>query len=278
MPERDLHTHSNASDGALFPHELVARAANLGIRQLGVTDHDTMDGVDEALAAGAELGVQVVAGTEISVRGPSGSMHLLGYFADPHPEPVRTRLAEIAAFRANRNRMIVDRLGELGVPLDWHDVERRAKGHVGRPHIADAMVAAGHVETKQEAFDRYLAAGMPAYVEAGSLTPEQAVRLIRESGGAPVLAHPLSLKLDAAALAGVVASMVEAGMVGLEVYRPDHDVVTRGAFRELCTRFDLVAGGGSDFHRPDPEGVEIGDAGEEAIPADTLDRILARAG
>jgi hypothetical protein len=271
----DPHTHSNASDGALFPHELVARAANLGITQLGVTDHDTMEGVAEALEAGERHGVRVVPGTEISVRGASGSMHLLGYFPGAHPEPVRTRLAEIAAFRANRNRMIVDRLGELGVPVDWHDVERRARGQVGRPHIAEAMVAAGHVQTKQEAFDRFLAAGMPGYVEAGSLSPEQATTLIRESGGAPVLAHPLTLKLDVEGLAGVVHSMTEAGLVGLEVFRPDHDSVTRGAFAGLCRRFDLVPGGGSDFHRPDPEGVEIGDAGDAGIPPDTLDRILA---
>jgi predicted metal-dependent phosphoesterase TrpH len=272
----DLHCHTSASDGALAPAELVARARARAVTTLGVTDHDTMDGVAEAVQAGEREGVRVVSGTEISVRGPSGSMHLLGYFRGPRPEPVATRLAEIAAFRASRNRRIVERLAELGVPVAWEDVERRANGQVGRPHIADALVAAGHVETKQEAFDRYLAAGMPGYVEAGSLTPEEAVRLVRESGGAPVLAHPGTLKLDGERLAGVVGSMVDAGLVGLEVYRPDHDDATRTSYLALCERFGLVPSGGSDFHRPDPAGPDVGDAGAVPLPEATLDRLLPR--
>jgi predicted metal-dependent phosphoesterase TrpH len=237
-----------------------------------------MAGVEEALAAGRDLGVTVVPGVEISVKGPSGSMHLLGYFRVPRPEPVWTRIEEIAAFRASRNRRIVDRLGELGVPVDWSDVEARAKGQVGRPHIAEALVAAGHVETKQEAFDVWLAAGMPAYVEAGSLNPSEATELIVESGGAPVLAHPGSLKLDDDGLSVVVEEMTAAGMRGLEVYRPDHDAERRAAYLALCDRFGLVPSGGSDFHRVGPEGLEPGNAGEVALPPDTLDRLLPSPG
>jgi predicted metal-dependent phosphoesterase TrpH len=137
------------------------------------------------------------------------------------------------------------------------------------------MVDAGHVETKQEAFDRYLAAGGPAYVEAGSLNPVQAVELIRESGGIPVLAHPGTLKLDDDALCEVVAEMTGAGLRGLEVYRPDHDLERREAYLALCERHALVPSGGSDFHRPDPLGPEPGDAGDVPLPLETLDRLFS---
>jgi predicted metal-dependent phosphoesterase TrpH len=272
----DLHCHTTASDGALSPAELVAHAHERGVVQLGITDHDTIAGLVEAIDAGDRLGLQIVPGVEISVRGPSGSMHLLGYFDDPRPEPLATRIEEIAAFRANRNRLIVERLVELGVPVEWEDVERRAKGQVGRPHIAEALVAAGHVATKQEAFDRYLAAGMPGYVEAGSLGPCEAVELIVRSGGAPVLAHPYSLKLDPDALAELVRDMAEAGMKGLEVFRPDHDDEQRALYSSLCERFGLVPSGGSDYHRTgDAKNVEPGDVGPWPVPDDTLERLLS---
>jgi predicted metal-dependent phosphoesterase TrpH len=273
----DLHCHTTASDGALAPAELVAHAHELGVTVLGVTDHDTIGGLEEALAAGDRLGLRVVPGVEISVRGPKGSMHLLGYFEAPRPEPLATRIEEISAFRANRNRMIVERLCELGVPVAWEDVERRARGQVGRPHIAEALVAAGHVETKQEAFDRYLAAGMPGYVEAGSLGPVEAVELICRSGGAPVLAHPSTLKLEPGPLSEVVGEMRAAGLRGLEVYRPDHDDDERALFLHLCDEHDLVPSGGSDYHRSgDAKGVEPGDTGALPVPEDTLSRLLAR--
>ena len=280
MADRDIHLHTTVSDGGLSPTEVVERAAARGVRTIAITDHDTISGVAEAVAAGERLGVKVVPGTEISVKGPSGSMHLLGYFGEIRPEPLATRIEEIAAFRANRNRMIVDRLVELGVPITWESVEQRAKGQVGRPHIAEAMVEAGHVETKQDAFDQYLATGMPAYVEAGSLTPTQAIELVTQSGGVPVLAHPNSLKLGSEELSALVGAMSAAGLAGLEVYRPDFDPSMRAAYLELCDRYGLIPCGGSDFHRVEPEGLDIGDNGDPPLPDTSLlallDTIAAR--
>jgi predicted metal-dependent phosphoesterase TrpH len=243
------------------------------VNVLAITDHDTIDGVPEAVAAGAHNGVRVIPGVEISVAGPSGSMHLLGYFSESAPEPLATRIREIADFRASRNRRIVDRLGELGMPIRWDDVARRAQGKIGRPHIAAALLDAGYVPDLQTAFDRWLATGQPAYVEAGSLGPEDAVQLVLASGGAPVLAHPGTLKLDDRSLGTFATRLRDAGLRGLEVYRPEHSPDRRAVYGALCERLGLVPSGGSDFHRDEPDGPQLGDAGEVPLPADTLARL-----
>ena len=167
------------------------------------------------------------------------------------------------------------RLAELGVPVEWEDVARRAQGKVGRPHIAAALVAAGHVATVQEAFDRYLDSSAPAYVDAGSLTGVEATQLVTASGGAAVLAHPDTLRLDDAALDVYVAELARAGLRGLEVFRPDHDWERRAFYGSLCERYGLVPAGGSDYHRSGEEkGLEPGSTGSEPLPPDTLERLL----
>src|SRR5690606_32209570 len=157
---------------------LVALAADCGVGVLAVTDHDTVAGVAEAARAGAALGVRVVTGVELSVRAPNGSLHLLGYFPGAAPPAFVERLAQMADARRDRARRIVDRLDALGVPVVFEDVVDRAGGPVGRPHIADALVAAGHVRSRQDAFDRYLADGGPAWVPHEGLQPDEAVRMV----------------------------------------------------------------------------------------------------
>jgi predicted metal-dependent phosphoesterase TrpH len=213
-----------------------------------------------------------VPGTELSVRPPSGSMHLLAYLPSTTAEPLATRMREIGDYRASRNQRIVARLNELGFALEWEDVARRARGRVGRPHIAAALLEAGHVATTQEAFDRLLADGRPAYVDAGSLGPEEAVELVSASGGAPVLAHPYSLKLGDAALERFVAGLVAHGLRGVECYRPDHDDRQREFSERLCAQLGLVPAGGSDWHGLS-DGPELGDCGPVPLPGDTLERL-----
>jgi predicted metal-dependent phosphoesterase TrpH len=238
-----------------------------------VTDHDTLGGVAEALAAGRRHGVRVVPGVELSVAAPSGSMHLLGYFRDPAPQPLADRLDELRAARERRARRIVERLAEIGAPVAFEDVAARAGGPIGRPHLAEALVAAGHARDRQDAFDRYLADGGPAWVPHSGLTPEQAVRLVAGSGGAPVLAHPASLRMTPDALAAFVQRLAAAGLRGVEVHRPDHTPERRDAYAGLARRHGLVPCGGSDFHRPG-EGLEPGDTGEPPLAPDTLARLL----
>lgn len=240
---------------------------------LAVTDHDTMAAVPAAAAAGAVRGVRVVPGVEISVRAPSGSMHLLGYFRDPAPRPLLQRLEALRRAREERALRILARLADLGAPVDPAEVAARAAGPIGRPHIAEALVAAGHARDRQDAFDRYLADRGPAWVPHAGIGPDEAVRLVTGSGGAPVLAHPASLAMAPAALGAFVGRLAAAGLRGMEVHRPDHTPERRHAFAALARRHRLVATGGSDFHRPG-EGLWPGDTGEPPLPEDAVDRLL----
>jgi 3',5'-nucleoside bisphosphate phosphatase len=199
-------------------------------------------------------------------------MHLLAYLPAATAEPLATRMQGIAEYRGSRNRRIVERLGELGYAITWDDVSSRAQGRVGRPHIGAALVDAGYVATLQDAFDQLLADGRPAYVDAGSLGPEEAVELVAESGGAPVLAHPYTLRMGDAELERFAARLAGHGLRGLECFRPDHDDAQRAFTRRLCAALDLVPTGGSDWHGR-PGAPELGDAGPVPLPGDTLERL-----
>ena len=251
----------------------MALAAAAGVVVLAVTDHDTLEGVPEAIAAGTKHGIRVVAGVELSVQTPSGSMHLLGYFRHPAPEPVTTRLVLLRAAREERARRIVALLGRLGAPIRFGDVAARAAGAIGRPHVADALVAAGHVRDRQDAFDRYLAHGAPAWMPHEGLEPEQAIRLVADSGGAAVLAHPASLRMGARELGPFVRRLVGWGLAGIEVHRPEHTPTQRACYAGLAHRNRIVAGGGSDFHRPD-DALRPGDTGDPPLALDTITRLL----
>jgi predicted metal-dependent phosphoesterase TrpH len=256
MPDRiDLHCHTTASDGRLSPTTLVQRAASDDVDVIGVSDHDTVDGIDEALAAAraASRDVVVVASIELSARWQGRNVHVLGPFLDHRSAPLRERLTGLRLDRARRAGAIVDRLNALGYELAMHDVLAEAgEGVVARPHIARALVARGHVASVRDAFTPDLIAdGGAADVPKQALTPVEAVELIRSAGGAPVVAHPgvghhegapqpLALEL--------LASMRDAGMVGLEVDHPDHDPLMREHMARVAADLGLIACGGSDFH------------------------------
>jgi 3',5'-nucleoside bisphosphate phosphatase len=274
-PVIDLHTHTTRSDGDLSPTQLVERAQAAGVRVLAVTDHDTMAGIPEAIEAGGRVGVQVVPGVEISVSYVSGSLHLLGYFAEPEPQPLTATLVELAAARRHRAERVVCLLGELGAPITLADIEARTGGTIGRPHVADALIAAGYVATRQEAFDRFLHDHGPAWVPHEGIGPEDAVALVRSSGGAPVLAHPGTLRLGTRQLDGLVAKLTHHGLLGIEVHRPEHTPDQRAAYRKLARRHDLILCGGSDFHRPG-DGREPGDTGDPPLKNTTHLRLADR--
>jgi 3',5'-nucleoside bisphosphate phosphatase len=242
---------------------------------LAVTDHDTMAGVAAALAAGAHRGVRVIAGVELSARAPSGSLHLLGYFpGTAPPSPLGERLAQLREARERRARLIVARLAALGAPVDFADVAARAEGAIGRPHVADALVAAGHARDRQDAFDRYLGDGAPAWVPHEGLEPREAIELVAASGGASALAHPASLRLPTRELAAYVQRLRGWGLGGIEVHRPEHPPERRASLARLARANGLVATGGSDFHRPE-DALRPGDTGLPPLPADAIDRLLS---
>ncbi|HET8630247.1 MAG TPA: PHP domain-containing protein [Thermomicrobiales bacterium] len=267
----DLHTHSTASDGTLAPARLVALAAARGLRVLALTDHDTTAGLAEAAAAAAEHGLRFVPGVELSTHVAAGEVHVLGYFIAPASPALADALARFRAAREGRARTIVANLAAAGAPVAYERVVELAGGAtIGRPHVARALVEAGHAASVQDAFDRYLVRGRPGYVERYRLLPPDAVRLIREAGGVPVLAHPHS----AADLDALLPDLLAAGLGGLECYYGDYDAAQRAALLALAARHDLVATGGTDFHGPGlAHGLPLGGV---AVPLGCVDALAAR--
>jgi len=275
----DLHAHTTASDGSFSPSELVAHAHEIGLNAIGVTDHDTIGGWDEAFIAGENLGVEIVPGVELSVAYEGGRFHLLAYYCAVESELTEV-LSEIQAARANRNGVIFDNLRELGLPLEEKEVFAFAgdKGVVGRPHFAQAMVARGYVASTQEAFDKYLADGQPAYSTKAVLTPQRAIELIHEAGGIAVWAHPpRSGKYSNDELEACLKDWVSWDLDGLETYYGAYtDAQAQWAAR-MQKRYDLLGTGGSDFHGAAKPNVKLGVAHTgKAVPDEVLDQLKAR--
>lgn len=264
----DLHAHTTVSDGGDSPSELVDKAAAAGLQTIAVTDHDNDGGCDEAVARGVELGIEVVRAVEISCdvedlteRGFAPSqrptMHLLGYFIPAEDNPLSAALADLQYHRANRNRIIVERLNELGIPLTFEEVENEAGGpgsQIGRPHFASVLVRHGAVPDYQSAFDEYLAKGAKAYISRKLYKPAEAIELMLSARVVPVLAHPFTLFLEAGETDGFVADLVDAGLKGIEGYHGDMPVEDQEPFRKLGEKLGIVVSGGSDYHgdmRPD---------------------------
>ncbi len=276
----DLHAHSTASDGKLSPTELVQLAAERRVRVLALTDHDTLRGVAEAQAAGRSLGVHVIAGVEISARHP-GQCHLLAWLPDPAPADFVAWTQTKEREREERAQAMVALLQAEGIEISWDDVRAAAKGNVGRPHVADALVKSGVVATRGEAFERYIGSGHAAYVPSGKVAPEDAVRLATAAGATVSLAHPSTLELSDADLDAFVGQLAAAGLDALEAHRGDHDSATQRAYVALAERHGLLVSPGSDFHsidrETDPRGKRtLGYVGDPGISDGALEALVSR--
>ena len=274
----DLHVHTTASDGTMSPEEVVRYAKDRGLKAIAITDHDTVDGVPRALEEGRRTGIEVVEGVELSVDTPRGTCHLLGYFVDPSDDGFREKLRVVQRARAERNLRMIERLRELGVELSLEEVRAIAPhGQLCRPHFALAMAKKGYVQSVDEAFERYLKKGGPAYVEKFKFTPEEAIESIRRAGGLPVLAHPFTLELEQQELEAFVRRLREQGLEGIEVYYPDHTEEQRAFYRQLAERYDLAITGGTDFHGASKEGIDLGvGRGDMALPYSLLEALKER--
>jgi predicted metal-dependent phosphoesterase TrpH len=249
MDRIDLHTHSNCSDGSLSPRELVQLAKKRDLRSIALTDHDTVAGVAEAVAAGKELGVEVVPGVEISAQYPPGTMHILGYCFSPSQQQLLKALKRLQKVRAARTPKIIERLQALGLEITTDEVLNLSRGQVGRPHIAKALVNRGYVSSIDEAFSRYLKKGAVAYVEKFRFSPQEAIALIRSAGGLAVLAHPFTLGITKPReLTLLVKELREMDLAGLEVFYPDHSKEMVVLYQDISKKLGLVCTGGSDFH------------------------------
>lgn len=256
----DLHLHSTASDGSLTPTEVVRLAKERGLAAVALTDHDTVDGLAEAVAAGEAFGVEVIPGVEISAQHGLGSMHVLGYFVNYTSPRLAERLAVLKKARAERNPRILAKLNALGIPLTLEEVKQvSGGGQVGRPHIARALYEHGYVRTLQEAFDLYLGNQGRAYVSKFRYPPEEAIAMIREAGGLAVLAHPFTLGLNTCdTLKPFLKDLMSMGLTGLECYYPEHSPEQEALYLKLARDLGLLVTGGSDFHGDNKPEVDLG--------------------
>ena len=246
----DLHTHSSRSDGTDAPADLVRAAVAAGLDVVALTDHDSATGWDEAAAAAEEAGIGFVPGMEISCKHGGRSVHLLAAWPDPSYEPLVRLLDRVLDGRDERMPQMVEKLRALGYPITVDDVLAQAEGarSIGRPHIADALVAAGSVQNRDEAFATLLGSGGPAYVSRPAAGLEEAVRVVGESGGVTVIAHPWGRESAPVLQAPAIAALERAGLTGLEADHQDHDAEARSALRAIAADLGLVVTGSSDYH------------------------------
>ena len=278
MHEVDLHLHTTHSDGTLTPTELVDLCARNGLRVIAISDHDSTEGVAEAQAAAIKHGIEVIPAIELSTDVPGNEIHMLGYFIDMDDAGFQHLLREFRAGREDRGRKMVERLADIGMDITWDEVERIADGAaVGRPHIAQAMIERGYVSQWQEAFDKYIGRTGPAYVERTRLEPEEAIQALLDNGALPVMAHPLYYEReDTRKLRNLVASLKEAGMVGLEVHYGEFSESEIDMLASIAAELDLIACGGSDYHASGKPGEII--PGEAGPPMSTVESLRAKKG
>ncbi len=271
----DLHSHSHFSDGSASPTEIVVAAVKLHLTALALTDHDNLNGIDEAKRAAEQAGLQLISGIELSCHWQPGGLHMLVYFLEPGSGPLQDRLAELQSSRTNRNYEIVARLNTLGIEITMDEVETEAGGTgIGRPHIAQVLVNSGVVETISEAFDKYLAKGRPAYLERDRLEPEEAIELATGSGAVTSIAHPHTLGLASDEFQPRLKRLREVGLVGLEAYYSEYDPFERRRMAEVANSIGLIPTGGSDYHGTYKRGLELGKGfGDLSVPDDTVEKL-----
>lgn len=253
----DLHIHTTASDGSLTPTQVVQLARKKGFSLIAVTDHDTMGGVAEALEAGKKYNVDVVPGVEIS-SGVTLEVHMLGYGMSPDHPVMKAMMEDMRAARVERMERIIENLQKMGVPITVEEVEAVAGGAIGRPHIAQVLVAHGVVPDVRTAFREYIGVGAKAYVERRKMTSEQVIANIRDAGGVPVLAHGGLLRISEVELNQWIDSMAKKGLMGLECYHNAHTPQMERLLRAAAERNGLLVTGGSDFHGASRPDVEMG--------------------
>ncbi|HEX3015395.1 MAG TPA: PHP domain-containing protein [Desulfobacteria bacterium] len=265
--DADLHTHTTASDGTLTPDKQVQLARDIGLMAIGITDHDSLNGITEALAAGERYGVEVVPGVELSTDCQGREVHILGYYPEREAPELTGMLDKLREARRSRGKLIVDKLVSLGLQIELERVwEIAGAGAIGRPHIAQALEEKGYVRSIKEAFERYIGSGAPAYVPRFKLSPEDAITLVTRARGIPVLAHPGLVDLDA-----LIPDWVKAGLKGIEVFHTDHNQAQETRYARLAENLGLLVTGGSDYHGPGRK-TTVG-LGDRRVPMDNVTRL-----
>src|SRR4030042_2021192 len=266
----DLHLHTTASDGRLTPCELVRRAAELKLDVIAITDHDSVEGIQPALEEARNFPeLTVIPGVEINTDVPKGEVHILGYFINYRDPEFNRALKELRNYRYERGRKMAAKLGEMNIKVKWDRVvELAGNGSVGRPHIAQAMLEQGFVSSLREAFEKYIGRNCPAYVERKKLTPLEAVKLVLDAKGLPVLAHPADIE----SLEQFAMKLKKAGIIGLEIYYNGYNSRTIDQLEKLAKNNNLISLGGSDFHGLDDSiGASMGSVD---VPRDSVEKLF----
>lgn len=267
----DLHVHTNASDGTESPRQVVYRAGKVGLQAIAITDHDTLNGIIPALEAGRAVPLEVLPGIELSTEYMDEEVHLLGYLMDLNHGCFLAHLIHLRQDRKERAIKMVNKLRQMGIPITSEQVFSVAGGGaVGRPHVARVLIEMGFVQSIAQAFELYIGRGGPAYVSRFKYSPVQAVRMIRQAGGVPVLAHPGSGNSDA-----LIPQLVDEGLQGLEVYYPGHSSQVVEHYLEFCRYYNLLFTGGSDYHGPEHK--NHGSLGTVTVPYSVVQGLKARA-
>jgi hypothetical protein len=275
----DLHSHTTASDGTYSPAQLVEEAGRIGVRVLGITDHDTFSGYDRALPLARQAGLDLVCGIELSTKLHGHSVHLLGYFLDPFLNPdgsgdFRTWIRELQESRRERNIRLIARLQQLGLDVTLEQVQARGGEMTGRPHFAQLLLEKGYVSSLQQAFDEYLDESAKGYVTRREPQFAEAVKHIRDAGGIASLAHPVRIREDVAA---ILPGLRAVGLNAIEAYHSDHSSSQTALYLELAAQHGLLVTGGSDFHGAAKPEIRLGTGrgGNLEVPDDVVDRLRA---
>jgi len=274
MTTADLHVHSTASDGRFTPAEIVRMAVSAGLTVIALTDHDTIDGIAPALEAANQYpGLRLIPGVELSTDVSSGEVHVLGYFIDYNSQDFKTSLERMRNSRANRAEKMVAKLRELGCNIELERVHEIAgKGALGRAHIAQALLEKGYISSFKDAFSKYIGHGCPAYISREKLTPAEAVKLILQANGLPVLAHPFTAQNPEE----LVKELKVIGLVGMEVYYAGYLASEMNILLNIAQKYDLIPTGGTDYHGIDASS-EI-TIGSTDVPVQSIERLMALAG
>jgi len=273
----DLHVHSTYSDGTMSPKELVEYAERKGLQAISITDHDTIDGVDEAIAASKNDTFKVIPGIEIGAKYSDITIHLLGYFIDQNDQEFRKALEVVQDARNARNDEILFLLEKLGIHISKAELRTISQvGQTGRPHIAKILLKKKVVKTLDEAFKRFLRLGAPAYVPRFLYTAEEVFNMIHLAGGIGVLAHPLQLRSRGINLNNAIKELVTLGLDGIEIYYPTHSKKTRTTLLRYADECSLVKTGGSDYHGENRPGTTLAGGKNVTVPYELLEKMEQR--
>ena len=268
----DMHTHTTASDGVYTPRQLIKYGISKGLQGIAITDHDTVDGIDEGLNAVInKKDFIVIPGIELSTEYMGKEVHILGYSINYKCENLLSTLSFLQKKRENRVIEVIAKLQKLQINITYDElIKRFGSSSVGRPHVAELLITKGYVDTIEEAFNKYLKKGCVAYVDRYKITPFEGINLIKQAGGVAVIAHPKLIKNDK-----IVTDIIKKGIDGIEVYHPEHNTNDQKKFLQIAKEYNLIITAGSDFHRPPTSKDSHDDLGDKKISTENIQDIIA---